>query len=346
MIKENRMGTVDRSRQLVESIREMINTDASNRQSMSRFIYTVKDEDGLTTVKQILKRRLGFSSRLISGIKQRGTVFRNGTQIRTFADVIPGDVIEVILPEEKSSFPPQDIPIEVAYEDDDMLLINKQPWVVVHPTVGHPVGTIANGLSKRMEDTGEAYKIRFVNRLDRDTSGVLIVAKNSHCQDMLSQDMKSNLIEKRYIAVVHGIIEADDGTVNLPIGRKSSDDIMRCVMEDGYPSVTHYEVLERFQGGTGLYAGGFTVLELILETGRTHQIRVHMSHTGHPLVGDTLYGREEPELLDRQALHAAKLKLYQPVSRELLNIEAFLPDDISMLIKKLRTNCILKADGK
>lgn len=328
------------NRQLVESIRRMSQMPAQRVRGGNRFSYTVTAEDGMSTAKQIMKRRLGFSGRLISSIKQGGIVFRNGTPVRIFADVIPGDVIEVILPEERSSFPPQDIPIEVVYEDDDMLLLNKQPWVVVHPTMGHPVGTIANGLAKRMEDTGIYYKIRFVNRLDRDTGGLLIVAKNSHCQDVLSQDMKSNLIEKRYKAVAHGIFEDDEGVINLPIGRRSPDDIERCVMEDGYPSVTHYKVLERFSEGSGIYEGGFTFLELRLETGRTHQIRVHMSHMGHALVGDPLYGAEEPELLDRQALHAAQLKLRQPVSRELLDVKAPLPEDMKNLILRLRENCI------
>ena len=339
MSKISNVNTGELDRQLVESIRSASKPPAQQIQGDNRFSYTVTAEDDMTTAKQILKRRLGFSGRLISSIKRDGIVLRNGIPIRVFADVIQGDVIEVILPEERSSFPPQDIPIKVVYEDDDMLLLNKQPWVVVHPTMGHPVGTIANGLAKRMDDTGLHYKIRFVNRLDRDTSGLLIVAKNSHCQDMLSQDMKSNRVEKRYKAIVHGIIRDDEGTVNLPIGRFSPDDIKRCVMDDGYPSITHYKVLERFSSGEGIYEGGFTFMELRLETGRTHQIRVHMSHIGHALVGDTLYGETEPELLDRQALHAAQLQLRQPVSDELLDIRAPLPDDMKKLLSKLQENC-------
>ena len=329
---------------------------------MSRFTYTVTSDDVNMTVKLVLKKRLNFSRRLLTKLKQGGgKVTRNGLEVRLFADVIEGDVIDVEMPEERCNFIPQDIPIDAVYEDDDMLVINKQPWVVVHPTMGHPAGTIANGLMKRMDDTGVHYKIRFVNRLDRDTSGLMIVAKNSHCQDVMTKLMKSDKVIKRYIAVVHGIIKEEKGTIDLPIGRRDPDDIQRCVMEDGYPSVTHYKVLERFYGGPAACSRGdagsaragnngaegdesvfapekgFTLLELRLETGRTHQIRVHMSHTGHPIAGDTLYGREEPELIARQALHAAYLTFPHPVTGAEVALEAELPDDIQELLEKLRT---------
>ena len=329
---------------------------------MSRFTYTVTSDDVNMTVKLVLKKRLNFSRRLLTKLKQGGgKVRRNGLEVRLFADVIEGDVIDVEMPEERCNFIPQDIPIDAVYEDDDMLVINKQPWVVVHPTMGHPVGTIANGLMKRMDDTGVHYKIRFVNRLDRDTSGLMIVAKNSHCQDVMTKLMKSDKVIKRYIAVVHGIIKEEKGTIDLPIGRRDPDDIQRCVMEDGHPSVTHYKVLERFYGGPAACSrgdagparagdngaegdesvfapeNGFTLLELRLETGRTHQIRVHMSHTGHPLAGDTLYGREEPELIARQALHAAYLTFPHPVTGAEVALEAELPDDMQELLEKLRT---------
>lgn len=347
--------------------------DGASNEITSRFTYKVTADDINMTVKLVLKKRLGFSRRLLTKLKQGGgKVTRNGVEVRLFADVIDGDVINVELPEERCNFIPQDIPIEAVYEDEDMLIINKQPWVVVHPTMGHPVGTIANGLMKRMDDTGVHYKIRFVNRLDRDTSGLMIVAKNSHCQDGMTKLMKSDKVVKRYIAVVHGIIKEENGTVDLPIGRREPDDIQRCVTPDGYPSVTHYKVLERFESSAALceyvkaareeaaytadsgaaeekHAGdirhddavfdakcGFTLLELRLETGRTHQIRVHMSHIGHPLAGDTLYGRAEPELIARQALHAAYLTFPHPVSGESVDLKAELPEDINVLIERLK----------
>ena len=228
-----------------------------------------------------------------------------------------------------------------------------------------------------MIDTNQCFKIRFVNRLDMDTTGLLIVAKNSHAQDDLVKQMKANSTEKRYLAVVAGILEEDQFTIDLPLGRPDPEDVRRKVMEaGGYPSVTQVKVLARYSGegfGSGLaaYAGykdsimedaeikevsfkpgdlitvngdlitvaelppGFTLVELKLETGRTHQIRVHMSHIGHPLIGDHLYGGYNPALLDRQALHAYKLCFRHPVSGEPLTVEAPLPADMQQLINRL-----------
>ncbi|MFR8518685.1 MAG: RluA family pseudouridine synthase, partial [Emergencia timonensis] len=237
------------------------------------------------------------------------------------------------LPEEKSDFPAEDIPIYPVFEDDDLLILNKQPGVIVHPTKGHPLHTIANGLMKYMQDTGQTFKIRFVNRLDMDTTGLLIVAKNSHSQDDLTKQMKANTIEKRYIAIVNGIVKEDAFTIDLPIGRPDPENVARGVMlEGGYPSVTHVKVLESFPKGKG-----YTMVELLLETGRTHQIRVHMSHIGYPLVGDYLYGGEAPWLLDRQALHAYKLSFNHPVTGKRLTVEAPLPNDIQEVIKKIKS---------
>ena len=186
---------------------------------------------------------------------------------------------------------------------------------------------------KYMQDTGQTFKIRFVNRLDMDTTGLLIVAKNSHSQDDLTKQMKANTIEKRYIAIVNGIVKEDAFTIDLPIGRPDPENVARGVMlEGGYPSVTHVKVLESFPKGKG-----YTMVELLLETGRTHQIRVHMSHIGYPLVGDYLYGGEAPWLLDRQALHAYKLSFNHPVTGKRLTVEAPLPNDIQEVIKKIKS---------
>ncbi len=322
-------------RELTDIVRGELGEKQAPVEGSQRFIYIVKAEDGETTVKMILRKRLGFSSRLTRKLKTEGTVLRNGRPVKLFADVIEGDVIQVDLPEERCSFIPQDIPINVAYEDDDLLIINKQPGVVVHPTRGHPVGTISNGLMRYMEKTNTSFKIRFVNRLDRDTSGLLIVAKNSHAQDVLVQQMQKNKVKKIYRAVVHGIINEEHGTIDLPTGRPDSDDIHRAVMADGQPSVTHYEVEERFFDAKA-EGGGYTLVKLRLETGRTHQIRVHMSHIGHPLVGDTLYGHEDPEMIDRQALHAASLEFEQPVSGAAAVCTADLPEDMQNMLMKLR----------
>lgn len=299
---------------------------------MAKFEYTVTKEDEGVPVKGLLRTKFSFSSRLLTKLKYQHLVFLNGEPTPGWISPQVGDVLSIKLPEEKSDFPAEDIPIHPVFEDDDLLIINKQPGVIVHPTKGHPLHTIANGLMKYMEDTDQVFKIRFVNRLDMDTTGLLIVAKNSHSQDDLTKQMKANTTEKRYIAVVNGIVAEDEFTIDLPIGRPDPENVARGVMtEGGYPSVTHVRVLERFPKGKG-----YTMVELLLETGRTHQIRVHMSHIGHPLVGDYLYGGDNPWLIERQALHAYRLSFNHPVTGQRLHIEAPLPDDIKKVIEKIK----------
>lgn len=296
---------------------------------MAKFKYIVTEEDKGLPVKTLIRRRFSFSSRLMSKLKYQHLVFLNGEEVAGWITPEVGDEISIKLPEEKSDFPAEDIPIYPVYEDDDLLIINKQPGVTVHPTKGHPNHTIANGLMTYMDKTSQAFKVRFVNRLDMDTTGLLIIAKNSHAQDEVTKQMKAKTTEKRYKAIVNGIVEEDEFTIDLPIGRPDPDNVARAVMmEGGHPSVTHVKVLER-------YPAGYTMVELLLETGRTHQIRVHMSHTGHPLVGDSLYGGEHPELIDRQALHSYKLSINHPVSGERLVLEAPLPDDFKEVIEKI-----------
>lgn len=295
----------------------------------SKFEYIIEEKDTELPVKELLKRNFGFSSRLMTKLKVNDLVQLNGVPVKMYKKGEPGDRITVFLPKEKSDFEPESIPVSVVYEDDDLLIINKQPGYVVHPTKGHPCHTMANGIMNYMLESGKNYKIRFINRLDMDTSGLLAVAKNSHCQDDMSRQMAENGVTKKYVAVVKGIIAEDEGTVDLPIDREHEDHVKRAVLENGYPSVTHYKVLERFEKG-------FTLIELILETGRTHQIRVHMSHIGHPIVGDVLYGEASVWLIERQALHARYLSFKHPVKGNFMELEAPLPDDMLALIEKIR----------
>lgn len=300
---------------------------------MAKFEYIVTKEDEGVPVKGLLRTKFKFSSRLLTKLKYQHLVFLNGEEVAGWITPEIGDVLSIKLPEEKSDFPVEDIPIYPVFEDDDLLVLNKQPGVIVHPTKGHPSHTIANGLMKYMEDTEQMFKIRFVNRLDMDTTGLLIVAKNSHSQDNLTKQMKANTVEKRYIAVANGIIDKDAFTIDLPIGRPDPENVARGVIQEGgFPSITHVKVLERFPKGKG-----YTMVELLLETGRTHQIRVHMSHIGHPLVGDYLYGGENPWLIERQALHAFKLSFNHPLTGDRLEIEAPLPADIQEVIEKIKS---------
>lgn len=304
-----------------------------------KFEYIIKESDKELPVKELLKRNFGFSSRLMRKFKANDCVRMNGVTVKMHEKGEPGDRIAIFLPKEKSGFEPEDISISVVYEDDDLLIINKQPGYVVHPTKGHPCHTMANGVMNYMLKNQKHFKIRFINRLDMDTSGLLAIAKNSHCQDDLSRQMGENGVTKKYIAVVRGIIEEEEGTVDLPIDKEQEDKAKRAVVRGGYPSVTHYKVLERFERrrrSPASISGGYTLVELILETGRTHQIRVHMSHIGHPIVGDVLYGEAAVWLIERHALHAGYLSFRHPVTGEFMELEAPLPEDIRMLLEKIR----------
>lgn len=296
---------------------------------MTEFKYITTEEDRGMEVKDILRHHFQFSARMRNKIKREKLVRLNGEPTPGWIPTSPGDIVTIQLPEETSDFIPEDIPISPVYEDDSLLIINKQPGLVVHPTKGHPGHTLANGIMKYMLDSGKNYKIRFMNRLDMDTSGIVAVAKNSHCQASFMKQSQAGLVEKRYLAIVKGIIAEDHGTIDLPIGKPDPERVERAVIEDGAPSVTHYTVLERFRAG-------YSFVELALETGRTHQIRVHMSHIGYPIVSDHLYGETNPLLIPRQALHARKLALTHPVTGTPLTFEAPLPEDMEQLLETLR----------
>lgn len=296
---------------------------------MAKYKYTVTAEDKDRTINRIIRSRFDFSHRFKTKIKYQSLIDLNG--VKTPGYVIPkeGDIIEIRLPEETSDFTPEDIPISVLYEDDDLLLIDKQPGIIVHPTKGHPVHTIANGVMKYINDTGQSFKIRFANRLDMDTSGIVIIAKNANAQNDISHQMRNQHIVKKYIAIVKGIVEEDSFTIDLPVGRPADDSVQRAVMyEGGKDAVTDVKVLERF--------ASTSLVELTLHTGRTHQLRVHMSHIGHPIVGDHLYGGSMPWLIDRQALHAYYISFTHPVTGDILTVKAPYPDDIKECLDKLK----------
>lgn len=320
---------------------------------MTQFTYIVKETDKELTVKELLKRNFHFSSRLLTKIKQQDLAKLNGLPVRGWMNPAPGDKLTVTLPEETSDFPPEDIPISVIFEDESLLVINKQPGFVVHPTKGKPNHTIANGIAKKIADEGQVYKIRFANRLDMNTSGLLIIAKNGFVQEQLIRQMKAGITEKKYLAILDGCITDDCGTVNAPIGLPDPDEVERWILpvdDGGLDSITHYRVLKRFDKG-------YTLAEISLETGRTHQIRVHMSSIGHPVTGDHLYNNGDPFLyrklngdfrriegeeekstskyIDRQALHAYKLSFIHPITEKKTCLEAPMPPDMEEMLKRI-----------
>ena len=280
------------------------------------------------TLKEILLDKLNFSVRSLSKMKREQTVLVNKEFKKPSTKIKKGDLIEVKIDEEMANFMPQDLKFDILYDDFDLIMVNKPPFMVVHPTKSHSDNTVANGVTYYINEKKENVKIRFVNRLDMNTSGLVIVAKNAYAHHALSNDMSLDNVEKVYIAVVKGVVKKDSGTINLPIFRPSEDSIKRVVDDKGQASITHYEVLERLNDAT--------VLKLRLETGRTHQIRVHLSHIGYGIIGDELYGYVDENLINRQALHAYSLKFKQPRTKENLEFKADLPEDMKNLIEKLR----------
>ncbi|MEK4850652.1 RluA family pseudouridine synthase [Paenibacillus sp. FSL H7-0756] len=263
-----------------------------------------------------------------------GHVVVNGAPVKANYKLNEGDKVTVTVPEpEVTDLIAQDIPIEVAYEDSDVIVVNKVRGMVVHPAVGHPSGTLVNALMYHCKDlSGINGEIRpgIVHRIDKDTSGLIMAAKNDASHASLSAQLKEHSVTRRYIAVVHGNLSHDKGTVDAPIGRDPHDRKLYTVTEkNSKRSVTHFTVLERF--------GDCTLLELQLETGRTHQIRVHMKFIGHPLVGDPIYGRSKGTTMNGQALHAAVLGFVHPSTGEYKEFSAPIPADMEELLFTLRS---------
>lgn len=302
---------------------------------MSKFVFKVEEKDSGRSIKDILRNELGFSKRLRAKLKNEPQLVRlNGVEAQSWIPLKTGDQVTIDFPHESSNFVAENIPLDIIYEDDDLLMLNKQAGIVCHPTKGHPGHTISNGLQHYIDTNNKEFKIRFINRLDMDTSGVLAIAKNSHSQDSVVKQMQKNRVEKKYLAVVKGIIKDDFGTIDQPIGQPDPLLVQRGVVEDGDESTTHFKVIAR-------YPKGYTLVELLLETGRTHQIRVHLAYLGHPIVGDHLYGESEPYLIERQALHALSLSFDHPVIGKPMVFLAPLPEDMEDLIKKITEYTVL-----
>ena len=312
--------------------------------------YRLTDADEGLYVKEVLQRRFSFSSRLMRKIKVAGQITLDGQKARLRDKGCPGQILTVSFPEESSYFDPENIPLDVVYEDDDLLVVNKQPFLVVHPTKNYQSGTLANALAYRLQERGESWKIRFINRLDRDTSGLVLVAKNGHAQDAVSSQMEQGTTEKKYLALVHGLFAEKEGRIDAPIDKDPDHKARRMVREDGYPSSTLYKVLQQWdvpdlgpdftpwQGAKRI--DGYSLVELTLLTGRTHQIRVHMTHLGHPIAGDELYGQlfgyeAGTDVLNRQALHAYSLRLNQPLTGGPIHLQTPMPDDIKACIERI-----------
>ncbi|MGO4181511.1 RluA family pseudouridine synthase [Paenibacillus sp. MCAF9] len=248
--------------------------------------------------------------------------------------VAEGNRVVLIIPEpEEAAIVPENIPLEVIYEDSDLIVINKKRGMVVHPAPGHSSGTLVNALMYHCKDlSGINGLIRpgIVHRIDKDTTGLLMAAKNDLAHISLAEQLKEHTVTRKYIALVHGNLPHDQGTIDAPIGRDLNDRKLFTVTEhNSRHAVTHFHVLERL--------GDYTIVELQLETGRTHQIRVHMKYIGHPLAGDPVYGRNKTVALKGQALHATLLGFTHPRSGERLEFEMPLPADFENVLSSLRS---------
>jgi 23S rRNA pseudouridine1911/1915/1917 synthase len=289
--------------------------------------YVVSTDDQHLTMKTFLRQQKGISRKLLVRMKQEQSIFLNGKFTYLDHPIYDGDVISMVMPEEQSeNISPQEMEIDIVYEDEDIMVINKSFGFCVHPTLLHPSGTLANGIVHYWLSRGFHRKFRPVNRLDKDTSGLLIIANHQFAHQQLAIAQRQYGIHRLYEAVVHGNLKPDQGTIKQPIARKSTSLMEREVHLQGQEAITHYAVLERYQDATHV--------QLKLETGRTHQIRVHLSYLGHPLVGDDLYGGQR-DWINRQALHARSLAFPHPRTKETMYFETRLPEDMKKLILSL-----------
>ena len=284
--------------------------------------FTVPEECGGMVAKWFLKSRCGLSTRMITRLKrEKDGILMDGKILRTIDRVTAGAEIIINLPDESSSFiEPIEGSLDIRYEDEHILVVNKPPFMPVHPVKQHQTNTLANLVTAYAQKNGAEFVFRAHNRLDRNTSGLVLIAKDKYSVFQLHQAMR-----KVYFALVHGRLEGR-GTINKPIGLHDDSKIVRHVVESGSPAITHYKSV--FSGDD------YSLILLVLETGKTHQIRCHMSHLGHPLLGDDLYGGSL-DLINRQALHCGEMSFCHPVTGEEINISAPIPDDMQTLIDKL-----------
>lgn len=275
-------------------------------------------------VLDVLKLEFDMSDRLILKLKKSARIYLNGSLSPVWSSISIGDTVSVLIDfdEDNSNIVPTKIDLDILYEDEALLVINKPSSMPVHPSNLHYLDSLSNGIKYYFDSIGLNKKIRPINRLDKDTTGIVLFAKNEYIQECLVKQMKRKTFIKEYIAVLNGILSENKGTICAPIARKENSIIEREVSENGDTAVTHFEVIK--------ICNNMSIVKFILETGRTHQIRVHSAYIGHPIVGDTLYGAAS-SLIDRQALHAYKVSFIHPITKKQISIIADLPKDILSL---------------
>lgn len=305
-----------------------------NTEMFERFDWTVEPADaGERIDKFITTATEDWSRSQVQAWVKEGRVTVNGEPVKNNYKVAADDEVTLRVPPPRElAIQPEQMPLEFAYEDSDVVVVNKPRGLVVHPAPGHYSGTLVNGLLHHCKDlSGINGVLRpgIVHRIDKDTSGLLMIAKNDKAHVGLAEQLKNHTVNRKYVAIVHGLIPHEMGTIDAPIGRDPKNrQQMAVVFENSKPAVTHFVVLERFKE--------HTLVELKLETGRTHQIRVHMKYIGYPLLGDPKYGVKSTIELDGQALHAKTLGFVHPRSGEYLEFEADMPQELQDVVSFLR----------
>ena len=293
---------------------------------------TIEELAGERIDKALSQMEESWSRSQIGNWLDEERILVNGVKVKAKYKVRQGDVIEVDVPEvEDLEIVPEDLNLEIVYEDADVLVVNKPRGMVVHPAPGHTSGTLVNGLMHHCKDLSGINGVArpgIVHRIDKDTSGLLMVAKNDVAHEGLVNQLVDKSVTRKYTALVHGHIAHEKGTIDAPIGRDQKDRQKQAVVDKGKHAVTHFQVMERF--------GEFTLVECRLETGRTHQIRVHMNYIGYPLAGDPKYGPKKTIDFGGQVLHAGVLGFIHPVTKEYLEFESPIPEDFKQLIEELR----------
>lgn len=276
-------------------------------------------------IKQLLKEYYLMSDRLILKLKNSKQIYLNGKSVYVTAALNLNDIVYIDLEfeEDNSNIVPIKMDLNIIYEDDYYIVIDKPAGIPVHPSASHYDNTLSNGLKYYFDTISLHKKIRPVNRLDKDTSGIVIFAKSEYIQECLIKQMKSGDFKKEYIAILDGILDENIGKIDAPISRKSDSIIEREISSLGNNAITHFEVISHFNN--------FTLVSFKLETGRTHQIRVHSKYISHPILGDTLYGKPS-ELIDRQALHACRVEFIHPIFKEPVSYTSSLPKDIQKIL--------------
>lgn len=280
-------------------------------------------------VDTLLKKHLGLSGTVVRRIKWLPEgILVDGQRVNTRCCPSEGQVLSVQLsdPERRSGIVPSPGSVDIVFEDADIIVLNKAPGLSVHPGPGHFSDTLGNFLLYYYDESGQDCDFHPVHRLDRGTSGLMVAAKHPHAQEVLKQQLHTDAFRREYLAVCEGLPHPASGTVDAPLGPKPGSLVEQMVRPDGKQARTHYRVLEE--------KGGRALLRLKLDTGRTHQIRVHMAHLGHPLTGDFLYGTEDHDLIPRPALHSAFLSFRHPISGEKLDFSLPLPEDMERLLQQ------------